>query len=144
MASLTGFPAQGRLLERQGDVVVFAPLNTTYRLHLNAVGPVDAPAGSRVQGLIRLTARKLWTVPSGGNFVTPIYGPPRIIQGRVRYLEETAMVLHCGTPILVEFPQDDSAFDLANGPIRERVMVNVSCLPGATFELVRTPAAAGA
>jgi hypothetical protein len=141
MADAAAFPARGRIIEVREGMVVFAPSDTTYRMHLASPRRIDLPAGSRVQGLIRLDARKVWTVPSGGNFIAPIYGPPRTIQGRVRHLDEQFMVLHCGTPIIVRVPAEEWGIDLANGPIALQTMVNVAALPGATFELVEQPAA---
>jgi len=91
-----------------------------------------------VQGTVRVTARKVWTVPSGGNFVSPIFGPPRTIQGRVRSLDERSLVVHAGVPILVELPADEAGYDLVNGPLAVGVMVNVVALPGARFEPAAT------
>jgi hypothetical protein len=147
MANVTPMPARGRIIENRAGRVIFNPLNTTYRLHLTASGAVDAPEGSRVEGIIRVSAKKLWTVATGGNFIEPIVGPIRAIQGRVSAADEGQIVLHCGAPILVQLAVDDWAMDLLNGPIRMRGMVNVLCEPGATFELagvVSTPPAAPA
>jgi hypothetical protein len=73
-------------------------------------------------------------VPSGGNFIAPIFGPPRTIQGRVKSLSEREMVVHAGVPIVVELPAEEQGYDLASGPIAAGVMVNVVALPGAMFE----------
>ena len=35
----------------------------------------------------------------------------------------------------VNLPDDDIVYDLANGPIRVGALVNVTALPGATFEV---------
>ena len=83
-----------------------------------------------------MTARKVWTVPSGGNFIAPIFGPPKTIQGRVKWLDEKTLVVHAGTSFLVELPASDQALDLANGPIEVGAMVNVTASPGATAELL--------
>ena len=45
------------------------------------------------------------------------------------------MVVQAGTPVVVEFPADDAAFDLPRGPIAVGTMVNVMALPGAKIEL---------
>ena len=83
-----------------------------------------------------MIARKVMTVPSGGNFVVPIFGPPRIVQGRVRYLSADVLVVHAGTNFVVQLPVSDSAFDLSSGPIAMGSMVNATVLPGATLEVV--------
>jgi hypothetical protein len=139
MANVTasGVAARGKVIAAKDGVVHFAPSGTNYELHL--VAPNDAaPTGTLVQGTIRVAARKVWTVPSGGNFIAPIFGPPRTIQGRVRSLDERSLVVQAGVPILVELPADDAGYDLANGPITVGVMVNVVALPGARFEPLTT------
>jgi len=87
-----------------------------------------------VEVLIRVMARKVYTVPSGGNFVQPIVGPPRIIQGRVRHLDDRQLVVQASANFIVDLPAADSAIDLDNGLITLNTMVNVVALPGATLE----------
>ena len=126
--------AAGKVTSAADGKVVFAPAGTNYELHLvcpSYAGPINKP----VRGTIRVQARKVWTVPSGGNWIQPIFGPPRIVQGRVRALDATHLVVQAGTPIRVDLPDDDIVYDLANGPISVGVMVNVTALPGARFEM---------
>ncbi len=138
------FPSRGKILGVHVDKVILQPVGTTYQLHLERAAEVSAQVGARlVDGVVRVRARKVWTVPSGGLFVAPIFGPPRIVQGRVRALDEHEMVVNAGLPIVVELPVASSAFDLANGPISVGTLVNVTVLPGARFELLaRTRAGA--
>ncbi len=139
MANVTanGMATRGKVIAVKDGVVHFAPSGTNYELHLAAPG-YSGPTGTLVQGIVRVTARKVWTVPSGGNFVAPIFGPPRTIQGRVRALDERSLVVQAGVPILVELPADEAGYDLANGPIAVGAMVNVVALPGARFEAAAT------
>ena len=125
--------ARGKLIAAKDGVVHFAPSGTNYELHL-AAPTYAAPVGQLVTGVVHATARKVWTVPSGGNFISPIFGPPRTIQGRVRALDERSIVVQASLPIVVELPDSDAAIDLVNGPISVGVMVNVMALPGARFE----------
>ena len=130
--------ARGKILSVEGRTVVFQPPNTNYKLRLEAQGGLDgAPIGVTVDAIIRVQARKLWTVPSGGNFIEPIYGPPRKIQGRIKYLDDKEMVVQAGTPILVSLPASDEAYDLPEGPLAVGRLVNVSAMPGATIELIK-------
>jgi hypothetical protein len=129
-------PARGKITSTAGGVVKFAPSDTNYVLHLSAP-EVAGPLNTLIEGLIRVTARKVYTVPSGGNFITPIFGPPKTIQGRVRALNGRLMVVQAGAPVYVELPAEASAVELANGPISVGSLVNVVALPGATFELVK-------
>jgi hypothetical protein len=132
MASESEFPARGKIVSIDGSIATFAPAGTNYQLHLdvrdrNANLPADTP----VDILIQVDARKVYTVPSGGNFVTPLFGPPRIIQGRVRSATDKTLVVHAGTNFVVNLPQANDAMDLNNGPITVGSMVNVVALPGA-------------
>jgi hypothetical protein len=134
MASMIEHPARGKVTALVGDRVEFSPAGTTYTLHLAADGGrYDGPLGTPVSGFVRVKARKLYSVPSGGNFIQPITGEPRIVQGRVMAIAENQLVLRAGTHVLVDLPADDAALDLANGEVRVGGMVNVVCYPGATF-----------
>jgi len=142
MASETDFPARGKVTEVRDGVVVFAPINTNYQLHLATAGgrAYDGPVNEWIDAVVRLNARKVMTVPSGGNFVEPIFGRPRTIQGRVKFLTTRSMVVQAGLPIVVSLPQADSGIDLGEGAIRVGSMVNVMALPGATIEPIRRSA----
>jgi hypothetical protein len=120
------------VLSRDDTSVLFNPQNTTYELKLEA-SKYDGPLGQRIECFISVSARKVYTVPSGGNFIQPIFGPPRIIQGRVKYLDETQMVVQAGTHIIVQLPAGADAFDLVNGDLMIASLVNVVALPGAKF-----------
>ncbi len=139
--NLLDFPARGKILRIEGDFAVFNPANSTYELHL-AFKKCQPPAISdhMVSVIIRAKARKVWTVPSGGNFVTPIFGTPKIIQGRIKYLDDSTMVVQAGVPIIISLPKDDKAYDLINGPLVVPSQVNATIFPGATLELAPEPA----
>ena len=134
MPKATDFPAIGKVLSKDDTSVVFNPQNTNYELKLETA-KYDGPIGQRVEAFITLSARKVYTVPSGGNFIAPIFGPPRIVQGRVRYLDEKEMVVQAGTSIIVQLPAAEDAFDFANGDLSVASLVNVVALPGAKFVL---------
>ena len=136
MPTPTEFPARGKVLEINGRTIVFHPANTTYRTHLGIASGLTVTTDRLLDAIIRLSARKVWTVPSGGLFVAPIFGPPRIVQGRVRYLDERQVVLYAGVNVVVELPNSDAAYDLARGPIEVGTLVNATVLQGATFELL--------
>jgi hypothetical protein len=129
----TAIVAKGKVIESKPDFVVFQPSGTTYQLHLRVTG-YSGPVGSPVECVIRVQARKVYSVPSGGNFIQPIFGPPRIIQGRVRTIEGQQIVVHAAVPITVSLPADAHAIDLNSGAIAEGAMVNVVALPGATAD----------
>ena len=142
MATVSDFPARGKIIAMQGRAVVFAPTGTNYELRLDAEGSLDgAQIGVAAEAFIRVAARKVWTVPSGGNFISPIFGPPRTIQGRIRYLDGDKMVVQAGVPVIVSLPADPSVYDLVRGNLAVGGLVNVAAHPDPTFELlVKTPA----
>ena len=115
MTTAIEMTSRGKITAVRDGLVIFSPGGTNYEMHLVCPG-YKGPMNTPVTGVVRVKARKLYTVPSGGLFVTPIFGSPRIIQGRIRALDEKSMVLHAGGSIVVEFPEDDAAFDLVNGP----------------------------
>lgn len=116
-------------------LVVFHPAGTNYELHL-AVPSYAGPVNTPVRCYIRATARKVYTVPSGGNFITPILGTPRIVQGLVRWGDARLLVVHAGCPIHVAMPHKDTAIDLDDGDISVGRMVNVVCLPGVSAQFL--------
>lgn len=139
MPSLADFAARGKVIAVNDDSVVFTPKDTNYELRLVTKSRYDGPVNIPVDARVRAVVRKLLTVPSGGGFITPIFGPPRIVQGRVRHLEEGVIVAMAGTPFILELPAADHALDLNSGRIAMGVMVNAIVLPGATFELATAP-----
>jgi hypothetical protein len=144
MPSLADFPAKGKLLDVRdadhGRLVTFQPQGTNYEWHLRAEDGFEAPPLNKpTELLIRVQARKVYTVPSGGNFVQPIFGPPRIIQGRVKWVDESGqrIVVHATVPFIIELPAADTAIDQSEGPITQGRMVNVVALPGVTAAAVQ-------
>lgn len=137
MASETDFPSRGKVISVTDESIVFTPSNTTYQIELQTPrGRYDGPVNELVDGIIRATARKMYTVPSGGGWLEPIFGTPRTVQGRVRHVDPRYLVLHCGAFFLVRVPESDSAIDLVNGPFRIGAMANATLHSGATFELI--------
>jgi hypothetical protein len=142
MPSSLDFPARGKVVRVEGNMVVFNPAGTTYELHLvNHGGEMPAPSPAAISCHIRAVARKVWTMASGGNFVTPIIGTPRVVQGMVRYLDEKTAVIQAGVPVIVALPEPSEAFDLINGPVIIGGMINTTLLAGATFELAHAAVA---
>jgi len=136
MASAKDFPARGKVTAVKDGLVIFAPSNTNYLLYLRTAQPYQGPIGQLISAAIRVKARKIYTVPSGGGFIAPLFGPPRTIQGRTLLVQDGSVVLRAGLPVEVELPTSDEAVDLSEGPISPGTIVNAVGLPGATFELL--------
>ena len=115
------------------STVVFKPTGTSYELHLEGSG-YDGPMNTTVELKVTLQARKLWTIPSGGNFIEPIFGKPRTIQGRVKAIDGQTLIVQAGIPLYVKLPAADSGIDLNDGSVTVGHMVNVMVMPGATYE----------
>lgn len=57
-----------------------------YRLELAVSGPtaaLEGRRGRRVEGVVRGQALRAWRAAAGGCFIEPVWGVPRIVQGRV-------------------------------------------------------------
>ena len=120
--------------KRGSSTIVFKPIGTSYELHLEGSG-YDGPMNTSVELNVTLQARKLWTIPSGGNFIEPIFGKPRTIQGRVRAIDGQTLVVQAGIPLHVKLPSADSGVDLNDGAVTVGHMVNVMVMPGATLRM---------
>ena len=140
MATSSDFPARGKVIRVEEGYIIFTPTNTNYELKLTSTKAYDGPLDTVVQANIHAACRKLWTVPSGGNFVTPIFGPTRIVQGRIKFLDQAVMVVQAGFPILIKLPAADSAYDLNTGALSVGTLVNATLMPGASFVLNTVPA----
>ena len=134
MPAATEYATRGKIIDVKEGVIVFNPRGTTYQLHLKHTGETP-PLNQPVDLVIRGMARKVWTVASGGNFITPIVGPCKIVQGRVKSVTDSELVVHAGANFVIALPKADSAVDLPVGAITVGKMVNVTLLPGASAEL---------
>ena len=131
----TDFPAVGKVIRVADAFVIFVPTNTNYELKLMTAQRCQGPVDRTIEVYISALARKLWTVSSGGNFVAPIQGPPRIVQGRIKYLDEKVMVVQAGVPMVVDLPILDTACDLNAGALAVEALVNAALMPGASLQL---------
>ncbi len=121
---------RGSLLESHPDRIVLGIPGTDYRLHLNVNRPVDAKVGSHIAGRIEVHARRVDVTHTGGQFIDPVYGRPRNIQGCVveTGLEHPMMVVKAVVPLHVRVrpPQKPSDFEVGS-------IVNFAVDPGAVF-----------
>ncbi|MBC7784135.1 MAG: hypothetical protein H7144_09865 [Burkholderiales bacterium] len=125
--------AKGKISRLDGPQVVFNPRDTNYQLYLEIAGVPQIVLNEPVDAVLNASARKVYTVPSGGLFVSPIVGTPRILQGRVKEITDGWLTLNCGVIVNVQLPDDAGAVELANGEIAAGSLVNVVLQPGASF-----------
>lgn len=136
MSIVMEIPARGKVTQVADGGVVFEPAGTNYQMHLKTSAAYTGPVGVLVDGFVRLDGRKVFTTPAGGRFVQPIFGTPRVVQGRIRAATDDSLLLQVGTAVVLKLPASDDAYDLSAGPLAVGAIVNATVLPGASFELV--------
>lgn len=111
--------------------VVLTFPNTNYRTHLLAAQPVTTPVGKRILGTIRVQARRVDTVHTGGRYVEPVYGRPRRVQGSVIAADTATrtIVIDAGFPIHCELTDARQRAD----DFQPGQFVSCDVLDGATF-----------
>jgi hypothetical protein len=92
---------------------------TEYTLDLVAGGATSVAVGKRVSGVISGRAQKLHRAHAGGEFIEPVEGHPRIVQGRVRDTDPTGnrLLLQAVVPMWITLSADQSARSFAAGDI---------------------------
>jgi hypothetical protein len=121
--------ARGNLISADAAQVVISIPNTNYQLHLVPTAPINLERGKRILGTIKLEAKRIDTVGTGGEYIEPVYGRPRRVQGTVIRTQNGAVVIDAGVPIHAK-PTDprQSADQFQAGQF-----VSFDALPGATF-----------
>src|ERR1700722_15181835 len=109
MSSSTEWSARGKVTAVRNGIVHFAPSNTNFDLHLECSPPYTGAINELITATVRAKAKKVYTVPSGGGFIAPIFGPPRTIQGRAVHVQEGLVVIRAGCPIVVDLPRDETS-----------------------------------
>lgn len=123
---------RGTVISCTDGKLILAVDGTNYQLHLQCL--TNLPAGQSVQGTITVQGKKIWTIPAGGSYITPLYGPLSVVQGVVKANDGKRLVVQAGTSVCIELPADRSAYDLKNGELVPGVMINATTLPGARFD----------
>lgn len=111
-------------------MVTLAIPNTSYELHLVAVGTPIAKPTKRSIGRISARARRIDVVTTGGQYIEPVMGRPRRVQGTVIAMEGSAIVVDAGVPIHCT-PNDPRQ---KSGDFLPGDLVSFDVLDGATFE----------
>lgn len=116
-------PASGNTPEH---VVIEFP-NTSYQIHLVPTVPITSEVGKRIIGVVRVEARRVDVVDTGGRYFEPVFGRPRRVQGRVIAHDETqnAIVVDATVPIHMALtdarqrPGDFAIGDLVSCDVRD-------------------------
>lgn len=122
--------AEFKLLDLEAGVGTFAVPGTGYRIMLTVPEDFDAPTGRRIRGRVRGHALRMHRTSAGGNFIEPLEGRPRIVQGTVLAVDPAAdeVILDLVVPFRIAMAEGQSAQEFATGE-----MVNFYMHPGASF-----------
>ncbi len=109
-----------------GMVVIEFP-NTSYQIHLVPTQPITSEVGKRIIGTIRVLARRVDVVDTGGRYFEPVFGRPRRVQGRVIAHDEpnAAIIVDATVPIHMvlgdarQRPSDFQLGDLVSCDVRD-------------------------
>jgi hypothetical protein len=121
--------ARGNLISADAAQVVLSFPNTNYQLHLVPATPINLERGKRILGTIALQAKRIDTVGTGGEFIEPVYGRPRRVQGTVIRVQNSSIVIDAGVPIHATLTDPRQAVD----QFQPGQLVSFDALPGATF-----------
>ena len=119
-------------LETVADgIAEFTVPGTQYRLHLAVDADLDARAGQRIRGRVRGRALRMHRASAGGNFIEPLQGRPRIVQGIVLAVDPSAneVVLDLVVPVRIAMHADQTAGTFSTGDV-----VNFYMESGTRFE----------
>jgi len=117
--------------------VRIAPTGTAYRLELVLDGDAGALAsrvGKRISGTVRGRAQRAWHATAGGCFIEPVWGMPRIVQGRVLAVDvhANAALLDLAFPAWVTLEPSQAAGGFQTGDMLNfYVESGMSFTPGA-------------
>ena len=119
-------------LETVADgIAEFTVPGTQYRLHLAVDADLEAQAGRRIRGRVRGRALRMHRASAGGNFIEPLQGRPRIVQGIVLAVDPAAneVVLDLVVPVRIAMHADQNAGTFSTGDV-----VNFYMESGTRFE----------
>jgi hypothetical protein len=106
-----------RLEEASGPNIVVSIPGSEYVLRLSAGGATSVAPGKRLSGTISGRAQKFHRAHAGGEFIEPVEGHPRIVQGRIREVDSNGnrVLLQAVVPMWVSLEAGQSARDFTAG-----------------------------
>lgn len=112
------------------ELVVLSIPGTSYRLHLRLTGRATTPVGKRITGTIRGKAMRIHAATAGGQFIEPVDGHPRIVQGVVVTVDTAAnrLLIDMAVPAWIVVAEGQLASDFGVGQT-----VNMYVESGMTF-----------
>ncbi len=101
----------------ENNLVTLKTPNANYRNTFTCSSAADLVVGKWVSGRIHALARKIDVVSDGGNFVEPLFGRPRHMQGLVLQQNpaENSLLVQTAYKTTVQLPQHQQAADYPAG-----------------------------
>ena len=101
----------------ENDLVTLKTPNANYRNTFRCSSAADLVVGKRISGSIHAPARKIEAVSQGGNYVEPLFGRPRRMQGLVLKLNaaENSLLVQTAYETHVQLPPHQQATDYPPG-----------------------------
>ena len=120
------------LLSAADGRVVLRPAATEYALIFDLPAGIACPVeiGQRITGSVHARAQKMHVATGGGEFIEPLIGHPRIVQGKVRQSDAAAnaLLIEAVVPMWMTVAAGQSASDMPIG-----ALVNFYVESGAIF-----------
>jgi len=118
-STATSDPAvcHARLEESGPEGFVVSVPHTEYMLRLHLTSPTAVAPGKRIRGVISGQAQKLHRAHAGGEFIEPVEGHPRIVQGRIRSVDagSNRVLVQAVVPMWVSLAPGQSAGEFHPG-----------------------------
>ncbi len=101
----------------ENDLVTLKTPNANYRNTFKCSSAADLVVGKWVSGRIHAPARKIDVVSEGGNYVEPLFGRPRRMQGLVLQQNpaENSLLVQTAYKTTVQLPPHQQASDYPAG-----------------------------
>lgn len=101
----------------QDNIVTLAVAGANYRNSFQLAGDTKLQVGQTVRGTIHAPAWKIDRVELGGNYVEPLYGRPRRMQGTISAVDAAGneLTVQVGYEVTVKLPDRYRAADYAVG-----------------------------
>ena len=105
--------------EIAGDLLTLKTPRTSYEttLRWSPTGAATPQVGQIIRGTVHAPAWKLDMVSDGGNYIEPLLGRPRRMQGEIRAVlaATNELTVHVGFDVTVKLPERYDAGKLAVG-----------------------------
>ncbi len=123
--------ARGVLAAASPERVTISFPGTDYRLILAVYQSPSTPVGKKINGSIRVQAKRVDVVRTGGKYIEPLDGTPRRIQGEVVASDtgENTLTVNAGVPIICKLTDARQRAD----QFRIGELVSFEVNPGASF-----------